>query len=195
MQRLTTISSIAALTMLYAASGAAYAGDSYGPTIIGVAGSMCQPSHGDQWGDFDINPNGLRNTTNQNRFVSCTMVANNPTNIDQSDSDSTTKNGGFRFLVYLDYSQVPAMTITYNTTCTVFARNMLTGVESSESFVVGSTRTTTPVTKSLDPASFDGYSANLYAAYSFNCRLPPKVKLMGFSQATFGSVGGYDYTP
>lgn len=191
-------------TMFYTFAAAIVAGapmtsqaaDSYTALVDGISGAQCQPSSGSQWADFTINPDGLRNNSStQNRFISCTMIARNLQGINQADSDDSTSAGGFRFWVYFDYSQVPTASIVYGTTCTLFAKHMLTGSTSSESFTVSSARTTSPVVDDIYPVSFNGYSANMFAAYSFNCRLPPKVKLYGFSQVTFGDASGYHYTP
>lgn len=182
---------------LACASTAANATDNYTAMVDAFSGAQCQPSNGSQWSDFTINPDGLRNDhPTQNRYISCTMLARNMQGISQADgNDPSTSQGAFWFWVYFDYSQVPTASLTYTTTCTVFAKRMDTGTTSSESFNTSSIRTTSPVYNVIEPTSFDGYTSNLFAAYSFNCRLPPKVKLYGFSQVTFGDAGGYRWVP
>lgn len=190
------LSLVAMAAAMACASMQTHAADRYMPHVDAFSGAQCQPSNGSQWADFTINPDGLRNdSATQNRYISCTMLARNMLGIDQGDFDPVTPQGAFTFWVSFDYSQVPTETLSYATTCTVFAKNMSTGNGASEAFNVSSSRTITPVRGSIAPTSFNGSSPDFWAAYSFNCRLPPKVKLYGFTQVTWGDTGGYRWVP
>lgn len=178
-----------------AAANSAIAGNTYTATVLGVSGAQCQPSNGSQWADFSINPDGLRNNSNQNRYISCTLLPNNMTGIDQGDADSATERGSFLVYFSFDYSQVPTASLSYQTSCTLFSKDIQTGTTSSETFNVSSTRTAAPVLASSQPDVFDGKSPNSWDNFSFNCRLPPRVKLWGTLQIDRGFQGGTVYTP
>jgi hypothetical protein len=195
MQRNRKLILCAGTLLTLAATSSAIAGTTYAPTVLGMAGSQCQPSNGSQWADFSINPDGLRNNSDQNRYISCTLLPNTLTGVDQADGDNTTPAGQFIVYFSFDYSQVPTASLSYQTICTLFTKNIVSGAAASESINVSSIRTTTPVVTSAQPASFNGTDPNHYGNFSFNCRLPPGVKLWGTLQVDYGNQGGTVYVP
>jgi hypothetical protein len=195
MQRNRKLILCAGTLLTLAATSSAIAATTYGPTVLGMSGSQCQPSNGSQWADFSINPDGLRNNSDQNRYISCTLLPNNMTGVDQADNDSATGAGAFLVYFSFDYSQVPTASISYQTSCTLFAKNLSSGAAASESVNVSSIRTATPVVTYSQPAAFNGVSPNFYGNFSFNCRLPPGVKLWGTLQVDYGDQGGKIYAP
>jgi hypothetical protein len=178
-----------------AAANSASAATTFAPTVLGMSGAQCQPSNGSQWADFSINPDGLRNNSTQNRYISCTLLPNNLSGVNQADGDSTTAAGQFTVYFSFDYSQVPTASISYQTTCTLFAKNLFSGAGASASVNASSIRSTTPVVAASTPVAFNGVTPNTGGNFSFNCRLPPGVKLLGTLQVDFGDQGGRTYTP
>jgi hypothetical protein len=194
-QNIRTSLLVASLTALLGIPAAASAGDTWGAQIQTMTGAQCQPSDGTQWGDFLINPDGLRNISTSNRYISCTGIATELSAVDQSDGDSTTPRGQFSIWLSLDYSQLANASITYNTPCTFFIKNLLSGVTTSETVTLSSTKQSNPVINSFTPAVFQDFNPNNWGGWSFNCRLPPKVKFLGYIQVHTGNTGGYKYVP
>jgi len=185
---------LASLLGLAFGSGMAQAGNNYGVTLNTFTGAQCQPSTGTQWGDFLVNPDGIRNISTSNRYISCTGLANWTVPTAQGDADVTTPSGEFNIWMSFDYSTVAA-TGSFTTNCTFFRRNMSTGVSQSATIGVTSGKTTTPVLQLFTPSVYDGTNPNNWEGISFNCRLPPQVKFLGFTQVNRSSEGGYYYTP
>lgn len=171
---------------------AAGTGDYYGGDAKTMSGAQCQPSWGNQWADFVVNPDGIRNISDQNRYISCTVTIDSENQIDQADSGSSTEGGGLTMFLGFDYSQVPA-TGSYTTTCTLIK----TGLHSSASAAlsVTSARTTNLVYSYSAADAFNGLWVSNLETFSFNCRLPPKVKLKSVYWREDGTTDRYDYSP
>jgi len=183
-----------ALTLCAAFTPSASAAESYLPQIDGMTGAQCQPSWGNQWADFVVNPDGIRNVSDVQRYISCTGITRMMSAVDMSNVSGTSPSAAFFLDLTFDYSQVAAGP-ALSTPCTIFIRNMYTGTTRSVTVSVSSSRTTTPVLGTFTPTEFNGMNVNAWDMYSFNCRLPPKVKLTSISAITFGDTGGWRYTP
>ena len=176
------------------ASSSAMATDNYGTNRKVMSGAQCQPSNGTQWGDFLINPDGIRNIhPTYNRYVSCALVLDADADYDQLDIDSTTSQGEWVVEVGLDYSQIaPATSLTTN--CTVFRHNFDGTVQSEGFTVVGNGQIST-VSNSFAPTIATGASPFNPDTFSINCRLPSKVKLTYIKTYEYMDTDGYYYTP
>ena len=159
-----------------------------------MTGAQCQPSNGTQWGDFLINPDGIRNIhATYNRYVSCALVLDADADYNQSDYDGTTAVGNWTVEVGLDYSQIaPATSLTTN--CTVFRHNY-DGTVQSEGFTVTGNGQIPTVSNSFVPTIATGASPFNPDTFSINCRLPPKVKLTYVKTYEYMTTDGYYYTP
>lgn len=91
----TVIATCCALTLgLTCAYGTtAHAATSYDEDGKSLSGAQCQPSFGSQWSDFLTNPDGLRNNSDQNRYISCTIPLDSESIVNQSDADPATAAG------------------------------------------------------------------------------------------------------
>lgn len=182
------------LLALLCASALAEAGNNYDWDRKTMTGAQCQPSTGSQWGDFVVNPDGIRNIAAANRYISCTVPIDSETNIDQADFDLTTAAGRMDGYLKFDYSLVPA-TGTYTTTCTLFNKHWTTNATTASTTVsVTSGRTTSIVSGFFAGTTFNGIGT-LGGAFAFNCRLPPQVKLVRIYWAESSKSDGYYYTP
>ena len=183
---------VSCLFGILVACGTASAGSTYGTDYKMLSGAQCQPSWGNQWADFVVNPTGIRNMSESNRYVSCTLVLDGDVGVDQADADTATSDGPMTLGIGFDYSQVPA-TGTFTTDCTIF-NHLYTGSMTTHAVSVSSARTATTVYNLWAPTILNGLNAN-NGAISFNCRLPSKVKLVWVYSSEASSTGGYSYVP
>jgi hypothetical protein len=176
------------------ASASAIAGDNFYVNRKVMSGAQCQPSNGTQWGDFLINPDGIRNIhPTYNRYVSCALVLDADANYDQADFDTTTTAGYWSVEVGLDYSQIaPATSLTTN--CTVFRHNF-DGTVQSEGFTVTGNGQIPTVSGGSAPTIATGATPINPDTFSINCRLPSKVKLTYIKTYEYMDTDGYYYTP
>lgn len=161
-----------------------------------MTGAQCQPSNGTQWSDFLINPDGIRNISSQNRYVSCAIPWLSDNTVDQSDSSNSTPVGRISLGLALDYSQVPAG-ISRTTNCTLFGRPDPTAPVQSATSSVASVGTSdfqyisfnnSPALNGINPGWF-------VAQASLNCRLPPMVKLMSIHVYQDDATSNYRWIP
>lgn len=184
---------LTALLGLCGANGVSMAaGPSWGADRHTISGAQCQPSNGYQWADFAVNPNGIRNLSTSNRYISCALPLDNESSVDQSDFDGATPSGQYYLSMHFDYSQVPA-TGSFTTNCTFF--KTVAGVTTTTAFSVTSARTGTAYAYPGTVAAMNGASLGTFTTASFNCRLPAKVKLMTIYWHESSITDGYSYTP
>ncbi len=160
-----------------------------------MAGSQCQPSTGSQTGDVYINPEGVRNISTQNRYVSCALVFDGDDDIDVDDSDDSTGPGGMEIEVGLDYSTVPSNQSPV-TNCTLI-RFDYDGTRTTAAFPAVQVQggTTVTYTYLYNPAVLDGLSPFNPDTVSLNCRLPPQVRLNYVKTYEYEYTGGFYYVP
>jgi len=161
-----------------------------------LAGSQCQPSTGSQTGDVLINPEGVRNISTQNRYVSCAIVFDGDEILNQSDSDGTTTVGPMTVEVGLDYTTVPSSQ-SLVTNCTLIRFNY-NGTRTTAAFPavqVAGGSSGTQTTSLSSPAILDGLDPFNPDTVSLNCRLPPQVRLNYVKTYEGEYTGGFYYIP
>ena len=182
----------ASLLTLLCAWTLAQAGDNYDTNRLIMTGAQCQPSTGSQWPDFLVNPDGIRNNSTSSRYISCSIPIDADELIDQADSDLTTGPGYFILELGFDYSLAQVAPIA--TVCTLYRRTYA-GVKTTSTLTVTSGRTPGIVTNFAQPSMMTGFDPFNPDTFSFNCRLPAKVKLLYIKRYEAEATGGYYYTP
>ena len=160
-----------------------------------MAGSQCQPSTGSQTGDVLINPEGVRNISTQNRYVSCALVFDGDDLIDNTDGDNTTSPGGISIQVFLDYSTVPSNQSPV-TNCTLI-RFDYDGTRTTAAFpaIQAPGGTVGEQFASVDTTILNGLDPFAPDTVSLNCRLPPQVRLNVVKTFEYENTGGFYYIP
>jgi hypothetical protein len=160
-----------------------------------MAGSQCQPSTGSQTGDVLINPEGVRNISTQNRYVSCALVFDGDDVIANADSDPTTGPGSISVQVFLDYSTVPSNQSPV-TNCTLIRFNF-DGTRTTSAFpaIQAQGGTVGEQYASADSAILEGLDPFAPDTVSLNCRLPPQVRLNVVKTFEYENTGGFYYIP
>lgn len=189
---------LTALLALLFANGTIQAGNNYAATESSFSGAQCQPVYGNQASFFETNPDGIRNVSTVNRYISCSGLSNWLSGTAQADDDATTPTGQFFIWLSFDFSTVASSTTTYSAVCTISTRDLSSGVKQSTAVTISSKKIATPVlhnVASTQLSIFEGTSSDNWDVWSFNCLLPPQVKFLGFIPVNYSSTGGYYYTP
>lgn len=186
---------LATLTTGALLTGTAVAGDYWNNyDRMTISGAQCQPSDGQYWPEFWVNPEGIRNIGTATRYVSCALVLDAESNIAQADMDNATSAGRYEIAVTLDYRFL-AGSATVNTPCTVI-RIASDGTRTAGAFTVSGTAGDPTVLTSVVPAVLEGMSIGSSASsVSINCRLAPKVRLLTLKTYQYGSTNHYRYQP